>query len=79
MDSAFLVSPEDALSHFGVAEQQGLSEQQVDRATKKFGRNGKIVVHLYILKATDSFRQLCQKTLQPHYGSWYLNNSRISL
>ncbi|KAL9131850.1 MAG: hypothetical protein Q9217_000296 [Psora testacea] len=39
MNSAYLLSTEEALAHFSVKEQQGLSDQQVRTATQKYGRN----------------------------------------
>ena len=39
MDSSYLYSTEDTLAHFGVEEQQGLSDQQVQTATEKYGCN----------------------------------------
>ena len=44
MESSFLSSAEVALGHFSVDEHQGLSLQQVQKATEKYGRNG--TVHL---------------------------------
>lgn len=46
MDSSFLSSTEEALEHFEVVEHHGLSAQQVQKATEKYGRNG--TVHRYI-------------------------------
>lgn len=42
MDASYLSSTNEALEHFQVKEQQGLSEQQVQRATEKYGRNGTV-------------------------------------
>lgn len=39
MDSSYLISPADALAHFDVKEDQGLSEDQVQEAYQKFGHN----------------------------------------
>lgn len=39
MDAPYLFSTEKALEYFHVNEQQGLSEQQVQRALEKYGRN----------------------------------------
>lgn len=50
MDAAYLFSPEDALDRFGVAEQEGLSDSQVQRATEKYGRNGTIPQHNALTK-----------------------------
>ena len=40
MESAFLASPEAALKHFEVSEQNGLSSAQVNTARSKYGPNG---------------------------------------
>ncbi len=42
MEVAYLSSPEEALGHFGVVEQKGLSDIQVQKATDKYGRNGTV-------------------------------------
>ncbi len=42
MDASYLSSTEKALQHFQVNELQGLSEQQVQRALAKYGRNGTV-------------------------------------
>lgn len=42
MDNSYLFSTEKALQHFKVNEHQGLSEQQVQRALEKYGRNGTV-------------------------------------
>ena len=47
MDSSFLSSTKEVLDHFQVAEQQGLSTQQVRRATEKYGRNGTVYLLVY--------------------------------
>ncbi|CAD6575628.1 MAG: hypothetical protein ASARMPRED_007405 [Alectoria sarmentosa] len=39
MDASYLTSTEEALEHFKVDEQQGLSEQQVQSAIERYGRN----------------------------------------
>ncbi|MCJ1307895.1 hypothetical protein MMC25_001543 [Agyrium rufum] len=39
MESSYLVSIEDALKHFGVTEESGLSDSQVHDLTAKHGRN----------------------------------------
>lgn len=40
MESAFLVSTEQALNNFHIDEKQGLSDSRVKEATAKYGRNG---------------------------------------
>jgi Ca2+ transporting ATPase len=40
MENAFTKTPAEALRHFQVAEQQGLSAQQVNSLREKHGRNG---------------------------------------
>ena len=40
MENAFTKSHAQALSHFGVTEEKGLSEQQVLSARQKHGKNG---------------------------------------
>ena len=42
MEAAYLSSPEEALDYFGVTEQHGLSDSQVQKATDKYGRNGTV-------------------------------------
>ncbi len=42
MEAAYLSSPEEALGLFGVVEQEGLSDVQVQKATDKYGRNGTV-------------------------------------
>ncbi|MCJ1455842.1 hypothetical protein MMC28_006199 [Mycoblastus sanguinarius] len=39
METAYLSSTEEALDHFQVGEQEGLSDQQVRKAIQKYGRN----------------------------------------
>ena len=41
MENAYTRSPGEALKHFQVSEQNGLSEQQVLSQRKKYGKNGK--------------------------------------
>jgi Ca2+ transporting ATPase len=40
MENAFTKTPAEALRHFQVAEQQGLSAQQVNSLRETHGRNG---------------------------------------
>ena len=40
MEASFLSSPQQALSHFEVTEQSGLSQKQVHQSLEKFGKNG---------------------------------------
>lgn len=40
MENAYTKSPAEALKHFQVEEQKGLSAQQVKSAREKYGRNG---------------------------------------
>ena len=46
MDASYLSSTEEALEHFKVNEDQGLSEQQVRKALEKYGRNGTVHHHI---------------------------------
>ena len=55
MESAFLSSPEEALAHFQVLEQNGLSDQQVEKNLAKYGRNGTDPFHdIIAIKLTKS-------------------------
>ncbi len=73
MDSSFLSSTEQALDHFKVDEHQGLSAQQVQKATERYGRNGTV----YLLSASplqnsaEALRQLYPKILPHLYGGSY--------
>jgi Ca2+ transporting ATPase len=40
MENAYTKTPGEALKHFQVTEQAGLSEQQVQAARQKYGKNG---------------------------------------
>jgi Ca2+ transporting ATPase len=40
MDNAYTKTPAEALSHFQVEEQKGLSAQQVQSLREKHGKNG---------------------------------------
>jgi len=42
MEAAYLSTPEEALKHFQVTEQSGLSGPQVQDALRKYGRNGTV-------------------------------------
>lgn len=46
MVSFFLSSTKEALEHFNVEEHNGLSAQQVEKATEKYGRNGTEHCHI---------------------------------
>ncbi len=50
MDSLFLSSVEEALEHFKVREHQGLSAEQVEKATEIYGRNGTVHRHINVCK-----------------------------
>jgi len=41
MENAYVYSPQQILEHFGVSEQKGLSDVQVQIAQEKYGRNGR--------------------------------------
>ena len=70
MDTPYLLSTEKALEHFQVNEQQGLSEEQVQRSLENYGRNGTVHHHLFDDKTVLMFLlQLYQKPLQCHCGS----------
>lgn len=45
MEAAYLSSPEEALRNFDVAEEKGLSDLQVQKATAQYGRNGTVQQH----------------------------------
>jgi Ca2+ transporting ATPase len=40
METAYTKTPAQALKHFGVTEEKGLSEQQVQSLRAKHGKNG---------------------------------------
>lgn len=46
MDASYLSSTEQALEYFTVDEHRGLSEQQVQIALEKYGRNGTVHHHI---------------------------------
>lgn len=71
MEAAYLVSSEDALRHFQVTEQNGLSDVLVQRATEKYGRNGNVQLNTLSLctNTKTHFLQPYQKILQRRYGS----------
>ncbi len=52
MESAFLSSPEEALAHFDVLEQNGLSDEQVQKNLEKYGRNGTVCLYLLVGKSS---------------------------
>lgn len=70
MDALYLVSTEKALEQFQVNEQQGFSEQQVQKSLEKYGRNG-TVHHQVSDRKTVLIQppQSYQKTLRRLYGS----------
>lgn len=39
MENAYIYSTDEALDYFQVSEREGLSEEQVQRARKQYGRN----------------------------------------
>lgn len=45
MEASFLSSVEEALEFFQVEEQHGLSDQKVQEALEKYGRNGTVHHH----------------------------------
>ena len=70
MDTPYLLSTEEALEHFQVNEQQGLSEQQVQRSLEKYGPNGTVHHHNFDHQTVLTFPlQLYQKPLQCLCGS----------
>lgn len=71
MEAAYLVSSEDALRHFQVTEQNGLSDVLVQRAIEKYGRNGTILLNTLSLciHTKTTFLQPYQKILRRRYGS----------
>ena len=48
MDASYLSSTEQALEYFEVNENQGLSEQKVQKALGKYGRNGTVHHHISV-------------------------------
>ena len=48
MDASYLSSTEQALEFFAVDENKGLSEQQIQRALGKYGRNGTVHHHVSV-------------------------------
>lgn len=44
MDNSFVLSTQEALTHFQVSEDYGLTEAQVQNAYRRYGRNGKSAV-----------------------------------
>ena len=48
MDASYLSSTGQALEYFAVDENQGLSEQQIQRALGKYGRNGTVHHHISV-------------------------------
>ena len=79
MDNSYLCSTEQALEHFQVDEQEGLSEQQVRRSLDKYGRNGTVHHHISDPKTVLILPpQHYQKILQRLCGNLSLNNSKIS-
>ena len=48
MEAPFLYSTEEALNFFEVEEQQGFSDQKVQEALEKYGRNGTVHHHISI-------------------------------
>lgn len=42
MDNAFVRSQRDVLAHFGVLENSGLSDTQVEASRLKHGKNGRL-------------------------------------
>lgn len=71
MEAAYLISSEDALRHFQVTEQDGLSDTMVQRAVDKYGRNGTVESDTLFLciHAKTPFLQPYQRILQRRYGS----------
>ena len=49
MESSFLSSTQEALGYFQVDEHQGLSGQEVRKATEKYGRNGTVYLLVSIV------------------------------
>jgi hypothetical protein len=47
MDDAYVRTGSDALKHFAVTEESGLSDARVKEQTAKFGRNGKYRLPLF--------------------------------
>ena len=45
MDNAYTRTPSEALKHFQVTEEKGLSEQQVQSLREKHGKNGMLTTN----------------------------------
>ena len=80
MDSSFLSTTQEALAYFKVDEHQGLSSQQVQHATGKYGRNGTVylltdTLSLPMLKASH---QLYPRILLHLCGNLYWSNSKTN-
>jgi len=78
MENAFTKTPAEALKHFGVIEQRGLSESQVLDARQKHGKNGMSGTQLSGGDDTD-MPQHYQKTRLRPSGSSYWSSSKTSL
>jgi len=48
MENAYTKTPAEALKHFQVTEEKGLSEQQVKSLREKHGKNGMMPQHRHI-------------------------------
>jgi hypothetical protein len=46
MEASFLSTVEETLEFFQVDEQQGLSDQDVQKALERYGRNGTVHRHI---------------------------------
>ena len=79
LENAYTKSPAEALRHFQVEEQKGLSAEQVKSAREKHGRNG--MFSFFFSRGhqtTANQEQRCQKTRPHPSGSSSSSNSRIS-
>jgi Ca2+ transporting ATPase len=47
MENAYTKTPGEALKHFQVTEEKGLSEQQVKKQLEKYGKNGMSALNLH--------------------------------
>jgi hypothetical protein len=81
MENAYTKTPAEALRHFQVAEDKGLSEQQVRTLREKHGKNGMLdntTTCMWRTMADAREPQRFQKTRQRPSGSSFSSSSRTS-
>ena len=67
MEASYLSSTEDCLQYFQVTESKGLSDAQVQDATKKYGRNGMESQQFY-LSLSFKLRDHCSSPRRPSHS-----------